>query len=237
MIGGINMVVAFTGYRPEKMPFVESKKDEAYLKFRKRQLQVIERLIERGCTHFISGVAMGFDTWVAEDILVLQKNNSSLELECAIPFPGQADRWSTSDQKRRYKILTHATSSVIVCEHYSSNCFFESNKYMVNNNGFCRTFAKLYELLRRHLCHLCRFLSRLSRCFGGFLRCLYCFLRGRCRIFRYLLGGLNRFTCRLCRVARSDLPEPETPVIKLLPFSSSPRLTMIIFLLIALLAK
>ena len=108
MIGGINMVVAFTGYRPEKMPFVESKKDEAYLKFRKRQLQVIERLIERGCTHFISGVAMGFDTWVAEDILVLQKNNSSLELECAIPFPGQADRWSTSDQKRRYKILTHA---------------------------------------------------------------------------------------------------------------------------------
>ena len=120
MIGGINMVVAFTGYRPEKMPFVESKKDEAYLKFRKRQLQVIERLIERGCTHFISGVAMGFDTWVAEDILVLQKNNSSLELECAIPFPGQADRWSTSDQKRRYKILTHATSSVIVCEHYSS---------------------------------------------------------------------------------------------------------------------
>ena len=59
------MVVAFTGYRPEKMPFVESKKDEAYLKFRKRQLQVIERLIERGCTHFISGVAMGFDTWVA----------------------------------------------------------------------------------------------------------------------------------------------------------------------------
>lgn len=108
------MVVAFTGYRPEKMPFVESKKDEAYLKFRKRQLQVIERLIERGCTHFISGVAMGFDTWVAEDILALQKNNSSLELECAIPFPGQADRWSTSDQKRRYKILTHATSSVIV---------------------------------------------------------------------------------------------------------------------------
>ena len=58
MIGGINMVVAFTGYRPEKMPFVESKKDEAYLKFRKRQLQVIERLIERGCTHFISGVAI-----------------------------------------------------------------------------------------------------------------------------------------------------------------------------------
>lgn len=118
MIGGINMVVAFTGYRPEKMPFVESKKDEAYLKFRKRQLQVIERLIERGCTHFISGVAMGFDTWVAEDILVLQKNNSSLELECAIPFPGQADRWSTSDQKRRYKIVSYQLHNLITVTHH-----------------------------------------------------------------------------------------------------------------------
>ena len=149
MIGGINMVVAFTGYRPEKMPFVESKKDEAYLKFRKRQLQVIERLIERGCTHFISGVAMGFDTWVAEDILALQKNNSSLELECAIPFPGQADRWSTSDQKRRYKILTHATSSVIVCEHYSSNCFFERNKYMVNKADSPMSLHQIALSIRR----------------------------------------------------------------------------------------
>ena len=141
------MVVAFTGYRPEKMPFVESKKDEAYLKFRKRQLQVIERLIERGCTHFISGVAMGFDTWVAEDILALQKNNSSLELECAIPFPGQADRWSTSDQKRRYKILTHATSSVIVCEHYSSNCLLTSIRVLP---------LRLYYTSFQVICEMCK---------------------------------------------------------------------------------
>ena len=40
MIGGINMVVAFTGYRPEKMPFVESKKDEAYHLFRYHQFVI-----------------------------------------------------------------------------------------------------------------------------------------------------------------------------------------------------
>lgn len=34
------MTVAFTGYRPEKMPFIESKSDENYMRFRKRQLQV-----------------------------------------------------------------------------------------------------------------------------------------------------------------------------------------------------
>ena len=29
--------VAFTGYRPEKMPFSESKKDELYIRFREQQ--------------------------------------------------------------------------------------------------------------------------------------------------------------------------------------------------------
>ena len=81
--------VAFTGYRPEKMPFVEDKHDEGYLHFREQQLKVIQRLIERGYTHFISGVAMGFDTWVAEDVLELQKKNKALHLECAIPCPDQ----------------------------------------------------------------------------------------------------------------------------------------------------
>lgn len=73
--------VAFTGYRPEKMPFVEEKHDEGYSRFREQQLKVINRLVERGYTHFISGVAMGFDTWVAEDVLKLQKKNKELHLE------------------------------------------------------------------------------------------------------------------------------------------------------------
>ena len=85
--------VAFTGYRPEKMPFEEDKKDEKYLRFREQEFKVINRLIERGYTHFISGVAMGFDTWVAEDVLELQKKNKELHLECAIPCPDQDKKW------------------------------------------------------------------------------------------------------------------------------------------------
>ena len=56
------MVVAFTGYRSEKMPFQESKKDKRYLAFRTILSRVISRLIELGGTYFISGVARGFDT-------------------------------------------------------------------------------------------------------------------------------------------------------------------------------
>lgn len=126
------ITVAFTGYRPEKMPFVESKSDQLYIKFRAIEKKVISRLIERGGIKFISGVAQGFDMWVAEDVLELQKKNKELLLECAIPFPGQADSWSPEEQKRRYKIITHASSSVVVCEHYSKDCFFARNRYMVD---------------------------------------------------------------------------------------------------------
>ena len=124
--------VAFTGYRPEKMPFTEDRKDELYNRFREQQHKVINRLIERGYTDFISGVAMGFDTWVAEDVLEFRKKNKSLHLECAIPFPDQDKKWERSDQKRRLKILKQADTSTMVSEHYSSDCFFARNRYMVD---------------------------------------------------------------------------------------------------------
>ena len=119
--------VAFTGYRPGKMPFVEDKKDEKYIHFREQELKVIKRLIERGYTHFISGAAMGFDTWVAEDVLELQKKNKELHLECAIPCPDQDKQWDPADQKRRRKILKKANESTLVCEHYSNSCFLTRN--------------------------------------------------------------------------------------------------------------
>lgn len=125
--------VAFTGYRPEKMPFEESENDELYLNFRKQQLKVIKRLIEIGCTDFISGVAMGFDTWVAEDILELRKKNSQLRLECAIPCPEQDKMWARDDQKRRQKILKQANQATMVSEQYTKECFYTRNRYMVDN--------------------------------------------------------------------------------------------------------
>ena len=107
------MVVAFTGYRPEKMPFQESKKDERYLTFRAILSHVISRLIELGGTYFISGVARGFDTWVAEEILQMQKENIKISLECVIPFPGQADSWEKADQKRKYNTARLSVMSMM----------------------------------------------------------------------------------------------------------------------------
>lgn len=71
------------------------------------------RLVSLGLTHCISGVARGFDAWVAEKILQMQKENKKITLECFIPFPGQADSREKADQRRRYNILTAADKAVI----------------------------------------------------------------------------------------------------------------------------
>ena len=126
--------VAFTGYRPTKMPFEENKKDDKYIRFREAQLKVINRLIELGYTDLISGMAQGFDTWTAADVLSLRKKNKELTLECAIPFPDQAKKWPLSEQTRRYLIIARANSSVIVSPEYTRDCMFARNRYMVDKS-------------------------------------------------------------------------------------------------------
>lgn len=89
------------------------------------------RLVSLGWTHCISGVARGFDTWVAEEALDLRRKKK-ITLECTIPFPGQADSWEMDDQKRRYNILTATDESVITSSTYSKGCYFTRNRYMVD---------------------------------------------------------------------------------------------------------
>ena len=94
--------------------------------------QVIKRLVECGCTHFISGMAMGFDTWVAEDVLLLKRANKALTLKCTIPFPDQAKSWNDAYRKRREVILSKADMITQVSQSYNRGWFHERTRYMVD---------------------------------------------------------------------------------------------------------
>ncbi|MBR2965381.1 MAG: DUF1273 family protein [Clostridia bacterium] len=125
--------VSFTGYRPEKLPFCEGE-DEKYLCFRKTLYKVIKRLAELGYTDFISGIAMGFDTWVAEDVLALKKEVPEVTLECAVPFPEQADKWPREDKIRRSRIIESSDNVVVTSLEYTKSAYFKRNRYMVDNS-------------------------------------------------------------------------------------------------------
>lgn len=126
--------VAFTGYRPEKMPFRESDADPSYLRFRRTLYKIICRLAELGYTDFVSGVALGFDTWVAEDVLRLRAEQRGVTLECAIPFPTQDEKWRERDRFRRERILAAADKVVTVSPEYTNSAFFLRNRYMVDES-------------------------------------------------------------------------------------------------------
>lgn len=127
------MRVAFSGHRPEKMPFAESMDDRNYIAFRVITKKVIRRLAERGAEWFISGMAQGFDTWAAEDVLELKLTDPGIKLDCAIPYPRQASGWSEPYRLRRQRILDKCDQSEVLCPSYSNICFFVRNRYMVDN--------------------------------------------------------------------------------------------------------
>lgn len=60
---------AFTGYRPQKMPFGFDETDPRCIDFKKRVRATIQTLYDMGYRHFISGGALGMDMFAAEPSL------------------------------------------------------------------------------------------------------------------------------------------------------------------------
>ena len=52
---------AFTGYRPQKMPFGFNESDPRCIDFKRRVKETIQALYDMGYRHFISGGALGMD--------------------------------------------------------------------------------------------------------------------------------------------------------------------------------
>lgn len=64
---------AFTGHRPQSLPFGFDESDERCIALKSAMQERIVALIENeGVTHFITGMALGVDTFAAEIVLQLK---------------------------------------------------------------------------------------------------------------------------------------------------------------------
>lgn len=64
---------AFTGHRPQNLPFRFNETDERCLRLKAELRKLIVQMIEqKNVTHFISGMALGIDTYAAEIVLDLK---------------------------------------------------------------------------------------------------------------------------------------------------------------------
>lgn len=121
---------AFTGHRPQNLPFGFNEEDERCIDLKKTLREQIINLIENeGVTHFISGMAIGVDMYAAEIVLGLK---ASYPGESAIPCESQAAKWSEALRDRYFDIASKCDKETLIQTHYSPDCMDKRNRYMVD---------------------------------------------------------------------------------------------------------
>lgn len=125
--------VAFTGHRPQKLPFGFDETDPRCVDFKRRLCNSIEMMILEGYTHFISGGALGMDMYAAEAVLTLREQYPEITLEIAIPHDGQTAKWPQSLRDRAERIREEADVITWIAHEYTKRCLFDRNYYMVSH--------------------------------------------------------------------------------------------------------
>lgn len=124
--------VSFTGYRPEKLRFF-GKDDPMFIDFMDRLREKITSLVEDGAETFISGMALGADTYCAEIVLELKRKYPAIKLVAAIPCANQSERWSSEQQRHYSELLEKCDERVVLAESYFKGCMQNRNRYLVDN--------------------------------------------------------------------------------------------------------
>lgn len=133
--------VSFTGYRPEKLGFF-GEDDPLFIDFIKRLREKISELIGEGANVFLSGMALGSDTFCAEIVLELKKEHPNIKLTAAIPCANQAEHWSEKQQAHYRELLEKCDERVVLSEHYYNGCMQKRNRYLVDN---CDVLLAIYD--------------------------------------------------------------------------------------------
>ena len=170
---------AFTGHRPQSLPFGFDESDKRCTSLKSVMRDQIVALIENeGVTHFITGMALGVDMYAAEIVLDLKSKYPHITLESAIPCETQAIKWSVASRERYYNIAAKCDKETMLQREYTSDCMDKRNRYMVDHADyilavcvkaklFCPEIAGLFCRIAGLFCHDSRAnLSLKPVCFG-----------------------------------------------------------------------
>lgn len=126
---------AFTGHRPQKLNGY--KKIDNFETLLLLEALIVESIVERDVTEFISGMAQGIDLWAAEIVLGLKEKFPQIKLVAAIPCIGQKSIWPKSAQNFWNEIKSKADEVVYVNEkEYFDRCLQLRNEYMVDRADY-----------------------------------------------------------------------------------------------------
>lgn len=125
---------AFTGHRPQSLPFRFNETDERCISLKQKLRTEIVRMIEdEGADYFISGMAIGIDMYAAEIVLDLKDANyPDIKLECAVPCESQQEKWAKALQERYAANVAKCDKRTLLQKEYTPGCMEKRNRYMVD---------------------------------------------------------------------------------------------------------
>lgn len=127
------MTCSFTGHRAEKLPWKHNEQDPACIALKIKLADTLHAAYEAGYRHFICGMATGSDLYFGEAVVALRDEHPDVTLEGAVPFEGQADRWSDRLRKRYFRLAEECDRLTVLHTGYTPNCMMDRNRYMVDH--------------------------------------------------------------------------------------------------------
>ncbi|MDR1392037.1 MAG: DUF1273 domain-containing protein [Clostridiales bacterium] len=136
MVFEITKTCCFTGHRFKNFDFSDKEDNQKRFNIKRCLREEINKAIKLNFKHFISGGAIGVDTWSIEIILKIKKDNPFITYEIVVPCVGQSDSWSNKNKKEYEKITFNADKLTFLSNRkYFSGCMQIRNKYMVDNSN------------------------------------------------------------------------------------------------------
>ena len=100
------MKLAFTGNRPESLPFGENENDQRYIHLKAMLLTEITDRVKAGYDTFYTGCARGMDIVFGTQVLLLKKTACPhIRLIGVVPHEGQANHWTETWRDRYFDLL------------------------------------------------------------------------------------------------------------------------------------
>ena len=127
-MGGDFLVLAFTGHRPEKLPWGHDESDPRCIALKRQIKEAVSKAAGEGYDIFLCGMARGCDFYFAEAVLEL-----GYRLEAYLPCLSQSDRWPDADRERQTALLLRCAAVYMVEPSYSKGCMLRRNKRMVDD--------------------------------------------------------------------------------------------------------
>ena len=125
--------LAFTGHRPESLPFGENENDPRSIRLREMLLTEITERVKAGYDTFYTGCARGMDIVFGTQVLLLKKTACpNIRLIGVVPHEGQANHWTETWRERYFDLLEQADDVVTLSTRYFSGCYHARNRYMVD---------------------------------------------------------------------------------------------------------